>query len=702
MHYTKVVRPEKPKPTQRRAPSRNLQQKEFKKFYDKHENIRVYLNSLLRDGFNRFNFTRTADSPLRDMLTVDRRLRSEGIGFATIVLPRLFQSLLDWLEHGKSDYPGFRKAPGGEYPAFMQQYFSRIYDVKTCEKDRAMYIDHVYQVSVAFKKLKGPYRNNVLRKQLADFVETDISLRYVDFLSGPKMRAICDKAERMIFDIFKNVDVEEQHRKFVPRPGPGATNTNVEKHLRFRPHVLYKQLDDVFPYDEWFYSHPWDIVAESYKHPYLLPVGEMPTSRFKFVPKTFSKPRGICIEQLETQYLQQAIKKGLYDVIESHPLTKGKVNFARQDINGGLAVLASLNRLMATLDMKEASDRIIRKLVRRLFRRVPQLCKMLMALSTRIIELPDEINFIKDFPTAKFAPMGSALCFPVMAIVHFVLIRAICQEMGFHEQSDSIYVYGDDIIAPSECVEAIYEYLPKFGMKFNTQKSYYKSYFRESCGTHAYYGKTITPVYFKHTPNTNMDLTTFISCLQTERQLYKKGYYETASELRRELRTQNTFGFELPYVPVNSVIPGFIREDLSLLRASSLHKSRRRWDSYTQCFEYRIRTVAAIQQQLPPINQNEGLLRWKLMGTPLEVTTQGNSILTGGISSELSKISQGHVSGSLLRLSVKTVWLRESAFIGETSEDNWDYFPSMLVRHNQVRIKPLVPDDFFSPMRETA
>lgn len=679
MHVFKVVKPEKPKPTQRRAPSRTTQSNEFKKFYNKHENIRDYVVSLLLDGINRFSFTRTADSPIRDVSTIDRRLTSEGIGFITGVLPKLFQSLLDYIEHGVSDYPGFKKAKGRAYPAFMQQYFSRIYDVKTCETDRALYIDHVYQVCVAFKKLKGPYRNGVLRKQLADFVETDIELRYIDFLSDAKIRVICDRAERTIFSIFKNMDVEEQHRKFVPRPGPGATNTNVEKHMRFRPHVLYTQLNDVFPYEDWFYSHPWDIVAEVHKHPFRLPVGKMLSSRFKFVPKTFSKPRGICIEQLETQYLQQAVKKYLYEVIEAHPLTRGKVNFASQKINGDLALKSSIDRLLATLDMKEASDRIVRRLVRYLFKRVPELQEMLMALSTRFIELPDEINFIKDFPTAKFAPMGSALCFPIMAIVHFVLLRAICQEEGYHKEADSIYVYGDDIILPSVCVEAVYNYLPKFGMKFNTEKSYHKSSFRESCGTHAYNGINITPVYFKNTPNTNMDVSTFVSCLRTEGQLYKKGYYRTAKLMRDELRKFNTFGFQLPMVRPNCPIPGFIRDTGDLLSGRSL-RTKSKWCSETQSWLYRVRTVDSFQSDLPPINQSEGLLRWKLMGTPMEEQRHDVKIAVDGLQTVVTKISQGHVKGSLLRLKTKTVWLRESALNGETPIEECNFVGTTVQR----------------------
>lgn len=145
--------------SQRRAPSRTAQKSEFKGFYDSVDCIYTIIRSLVLDGFNRHNFLhRSADFLRKDLSTIDRRQTSEGIGFVAKVLPSLFQYLLNYLETGISHYPGFRKASGREYPAFMQQYFAEIYDEKVCEADKAKYVESFYQICVAFKKLKGPYR----------------------------------------------------------------------------------------------------------------------------------------------------------------------------------------------------------------------------------------------------------------------------------------------------------------------------------------------------------------------------------------------------------------------------------------------------------------------------------------------------------------------------------------------------------------
>lgn len=647
MRPKRTIEPEKPKIDQRRAPSRITQKNEFKKFYSSHDSVCSYCIALLTDGYNRFSFTKSADSLSRDISTIHCRYKAEGLSFFALTLPKLFQFLLNYLETGISSYPGFRLKKGSEYPAFMQRLFEMIYDSETCEADKANAISVLYQVCTPFKKLKGPYRNSVLRKQLADFVQTDIDLKNQDFMSDPETRVIIATARNFISSIIEGLDPEISDQDFLPRPGPGATNTKTEKHVRFRPHVLYTQLDQEFPYEEWFYSHPWDLVTGTHKHPFRLPKEDAPTSRFKFVPKTFGKPRGICIEQLETQYLQQAIKNKLYDVIETNPLTRGKVNFINQNVNRDLALRGSLDGSLATLDMSEASDRISRRLVSALFKGNPLFLRKLDALSTRIIQLPDIINFIPDFPSEKFAPMGSALCFPVMALTHYALLRAILIHSDQSKLIPSIHVYGDDIIIAKQCVEVVYKYLPRFGMKFNVEKSFYKSKFRESCGLHAFAGREITPVYFKYTPTPNMNATEMVSCLQTEGQLYKKGYKETSKLLRTELlRHCKKLGLKDQYVRPQQQILGFIRENAVPSSFSNISIVKKVWCPELQAFKGKVLLVIPEMDRLPPIPMDEGLLRWFLTLANLEIDTKNRN--------------QTHVSGSYIRSRTVYKWLLES------------------------------------------
>lgn len=619
----------------------------FKEFCSRHDTL-CYLLSLYSDISRHLKLSFTDCSI--DIATIKRRYAGEGLGFATKTLPKLFNSLLNYLETGESSYPGWKLDPGRNHPAFMRQLFRRIYS-GVSEDDKVIYVQHLYQFCVAFKKLKGPYRTSTLRKELWSFVETDTELRYLDLFNEAN-KPILETARKIVKTVLKGLDPDEQVRDFVPRPGPGATNTPTRNHERFCPHVMYKTINEVFPYEEWFYTpHPWDLVDRRSDFIQLIKA-EKPTSRFKFVPKTFSKPRGICIEQLETQWLQQAVKSALYKRIEKHPLTRGKVNFSDQSINGALALSSSKTKELATIDMKEASDRVSRDLVSYLFQDNRRLHEMLMALSVETIELPEEIPFVKEFPCAKFAPMGSALCFPVMSLVHFALCTAILQlSQASRTDSLSVYVYGDDILVPSHCTQAIYDWLPRFGMKLNTDKSFYRSHFRESCGVHAYHGVDITPVNIRCLPLDSAHLDSLVSLLQVEAKLFKKGYTDLACTLRRAINRVDAWRkIPLPFVSPTSPILGWIRdkEYAPTFRYIGC-KERLKADhqdsaSGTQGLpktrQFKVLVIEPLLEKSPPLIDVQGYLRWLCLAA------------------EDAK----DVPGSCERLRVVHRWLPQSAF----------------------------------------
>ena len=644
----------------------------LKVFQHDHEIVCDYIVAILTDSYNNNPLFGVADFAA-DVKTIKRRFHHEGLSFATHTLPAFWDNVLTYLETGVSDYPGFSKARNAKYPAFLRRLVAPIYDEPN-SAHTVTCVNQLYQVCVAFKKLEGPYKQSVLDKQLVDFVETDIELRYLEFDAEPN-RAILRHARRTIGKVLKGLNPfdPDQAEMFLPRPGPGATNTPTEAHVRFRPHVKYTTLDSWFPYSEWYslpyrYSVPSSCKTTGQKWSHFLqsmqdriggnrthkglPVQYEPTSRLKFVPKTFSKARGICIEQLETQFLQQGIKNALYHRIMNHPETKGKVNFTDQNVNGRLALYGSSTGKLATVDMSSASDRISRKLVSYLFADNPDILDGLLALSTNTIELPDTISFITDFPSAKYAPMGSALCFPVMALVHYALVKAIIVLSSRpHGEASVVYVYGDDIIVPTGCTQAIYDWLPRFGMKLNEEKSFYRSRFRESCGLHAYNGHVITPLRFKTVIKLKPRLNELISALQLEGKFYKKNYRETARLIRSSVHKVREYGSEnFPMVSPKSSILGWIRdkEDAPHSRVSLI--TRRRWATGTdqrgtpfdyQCLLYRVRCIVPVQSKLPPLSEVDGYLR-KLVTRVKE--------------------KPRHVDGSCDEFKIQHKWLPESAF----------------------------------------
>jgi hypothetical protein len=564
------------------------------------DKISAVLLAMLRDIRTINTRYRNADLD-RDIETVSRRVNAQGVKFATLHLPRFFDGLVGYLETGKSVYPGFKKLGRQQYPHFLRGLVAPIYAHPT-SGIAVENMKQVYQFCMAFKKIQGPADQKLLRSQLADFVDVDIELNSLDISLEP-VRDIARHAKEIIGDVMKGLDPHDpdQSQLFIPRPGPGATNTATKHAHRFRPMRWYTDLFDVFEPSNWFqppYSPrtTWPRYWQKQLPTGLTRIGRrrvrsvirkttpghIPTSRFKFVPKTFEKMRGICIEENELQWFQQAIRRAMYKRIEAHPVTKGFVNFSSQLVNRALALDGSRNQDWATIDMSSASDRISLKLVRYLFSMNKPLLAAIEACSSRWDELPKgtEDYFIRYLPLNKIAPMGSAICFPIMSLVHYALIRAILYRASVaRDKSRNVYVYGDDIIVDRSCVQAIYDYLPLFGMKINTDKSFSNSLFRESCGCHAYNGVDITPTRFKNLLTIESSPADLATALRLEEAFYYKGYKQTAGLLRHDIQeVALKYGIKhVPLVNTKSQLFGFYRNDCDAKLSEFITHAKRRW-----------------------------------------------------------------------------------------------------------------------------
>jgi hypothetical protein len=93
----------------------------------------------------------------------------------------------------------------------------------------------------------------------------------------------------------------------------------------------------------------------------------------------------------------------------------------------------------------------------------------------------------------KFAPMGSALCFPIETIIFAAICRLVTREHGL---ASDFSVFGDDIIVPTQCAPDVMTILEELGFRVNRDKSFYRSdcWFRESCGTEYCDGFDVTPM----------------------------------------------------------------------------------------------------------------------------------------------------------------------------------------------------------------
>jgi hypothetical protein len=223
--------------------------------------------------------------------------------------------------------------------------------------------------------------------------------------------------------------------------------------------------------------------------------GLVRTSRTIFVPKTATKLRTISMEPATLQYIQQGVMYELYKFFRLHPYLGMRINLEDQTQNQVYAMEGSKYHTYGTLDLSHASDSVSWDLVRNVFKSVPRLYRWLQATRSNKTLLPDG----RTITLRKFAPMGSALCFPVQCLLFAAVIEHASRRACAHSSGGSPLwsVYGDDLIVPSHIYGDVVRCLQLLGFTVNVEKSYNDGEYRESCGKEYYHGVDITPIYYR-------------------------------------------------------------------------------------------------------------------------------------------------------------------------------------------------------------
>jgi hypothetical protein len=242
------------------------------------------------------------------------------------------------------------------------------------------------------------------------------------------------------------------------------------------------------------------------------------------------------------QYTQQALKEIICDQIQSDKDSSGEnrmnliVGFDDQEVNQSLAHQGSLNGDLATLDLSEASDRVSNQHVRLLLANHPHLRDAVDACRSRKADVPG-YGVVR---LAKFASMGSALTFPIEAMVFSVIVFLGIQSQLNRRLTNKdlksfvgrVRIYGDDIIVPVEFAESVVSYLHTFGYVVNTGKSFWNGKFRESCGKEFYACYDVSVVRVRQKlPARRTDAQEIISTVSLRNQLYKRGLWRVTREL---------------------------------------------------------------------------------------------------------------------------------------------------------------------------
>lgn len=555
-------------------------------------------------------------STTRDFKTISRRVEHEGISFLTISLPSFCSGFERSLADGMvvpSLFLGFKKR--GALPVFLRGLLERVFDASTGTLLEAPDVQAVYavrQICLLFKKVLLDCSIERERKAYAGYLETDDSVRsFQESNYSSEANRFVDsgfsgslRADRPVYESSGSVLLQGSASGFAPRRvglddgclnsfrgisqllwgsvlqhlsdrvdageltpkhGPGATADRISGNRKFAIRSWHSRLDIHFPADSYVVPNS-GFLSELQEVDFIDPEQETPV-RVISVPKTLKTPRIIAMEPLCMQYAQQSILGDLVRDLESHPLTRGSVNFTDQTINQSLALSSSKDGSLATIDLKDASDRVSSLLVWDMLASVPSLREAIFACRSTRADVPG----FGIHPIARFASMGSALCFPIEAMVFYtIVLSAIHRCTGFRltpgslsRAAKGVRVYGDDIIVPVEYVHIVKSELERFNLRVNVNKTFSTGKFRESCGLDAYDGVRITPVYVRRMlPTSRHNAEELISAVSLANQLYEAGYWRSCTYVRSIVeRLAN-----VPYVSKNSSVLG--------------------WHSYTIGYEY--------------------------------------------------------------------------------------------------------------------
>lgn len=543
----------------------------------------------------------------KDIETTKSRVQCEGLSFLTKSLPKLGKALDQGLENSRFTLPqGFRQSHGNRsIPAFMQEYFNLVFGCEgILRKDAsAEAIKHLRQCLFFAYKLESPYSKETEERVISSFVNTDGELSSLDFTDQDA------NLEQMITeDVFRDFDPFD----IVPRHGPGAVATGEKMEDKWVFTRKYPSIHKLYPYYRFFVVGGARELGDRLGWYRSLQPVQYGTAKVVLVPKDSRGPRLISCEPLEFQWIQQGLGRKLMHHLETTQSTCGNINFIDQEVNRKLTLESSRTREFATLDLKDASDRVSMQLVRKVFARTPKLLSALEACRTSATKLPSgEVIHLE-----KFAPMGSALCFPVEAYCFWVLIVAALARHGIPSSrgANLVKVYGDDIIVPTELAEVSIQALERYGLLVNRDKSCIKGFFRESCGMDAFNGVPVTPIRLKK-PWTakRSDGTALASYTSIANSLKAKGYTLVAEQMYRGI--EGVYG-TLPYGTGNSSFP--CREVREVSHAIGLNRDRveTRWNGTLQRLEAKVLTVTAKSRQTQ-LDGWQRLLRDMVSGSPL-------------------------------------------------------------------------------------
>jgi hypothetical protein len=461
----------------------------------------------------------------RDLATIRSRVEEKGEEFLTLDLPAMGKAFDKALDQGEMDahtFPIFKRRGGGDHrPAFLNGLFAKVFDAegRLLSEIDLHAVRALRQIFYLHSKLNELPTLDKVDAALKAYVETDQNIS--NAIPSDLREEFRRMAREMYGTYFARMEATLYEDSFLSRAkhGPGAVSDPLPANQKWNNREWSERLSSHFPAHEYLRTGSKDPSTDVF----LLPPAREHPSRVIAVPKTAKGPRIIAAEPVYNQFVQQGLMAMFTDWMYSHPV----VSFEFQEPNQELARKGSIDGSVATIDLSEASDRVSLALVKALFRDHPYLLSVILSCRTQRAVLP----WGEEIALRKFASMGSALTFPletlIFSIIAFMGVQRSEMSVKKSIRNGLLRVYGDDIIIPVQAVDETVSLLEAFGLKVNTDKSFWTGEFRESCGGDYLRGFPVNPVKSRRRIPTSRSDTDEVVSIVAFRNLYWEQYGPT-------------------------------------------------------------------------------------------------------------------------------------------------------------------------------
>jgi hypothetical protein len=501
---------------------------------------------------------RCCTSATRDITTVASRTEHEGLSFLAITLADYGKAFQHWLDQGfvtPSDVTSFKKDRRTGLPVFLRGFLGRVFcpvSGTLLENPDIEAIYAVRQLTLMYSKIalpqdetsqeESPTRVVSLRRErqaMLEYIQCEQDVRETDDLLDFQYMEDFKRIARLLYtDLFAKMDRDIHWGRLVPKHGPGAVADRISSNAKWSLRTWTSRLNSATLLDEEFLIPNLSFKDELRSELNVLePGAEMPVKVIT-VPKTLKTPRIIAVEPAAMQYAQQSLQASLRDALEEDGFLSRIIGIQDQEPNRQLAMWGSRDGSLATLDLSEASDRVSNQHVLALLEDFPVLSGAVQACRSRKADVPGH-GVIR---LAKFASMGSALCFPIEAMVFTTLIflgierelRAPLTRRAIESYAGTVRVFGDDLIVPRDVVLSVVDELSTFGYRVNISKSYWTGRFRESCGREYFDGHDVSIVKVREVlPTRRQNASSVMAANSLRNQLYWAGLWRSAAWMDR-------------------------------------------------------------------------------------------------------------------------------------------------------------------------